>query len=80
MSKLSTRRAVSFRAEVFERARRYCQREGIPLARWMEIVITSALDAREVAKLDRETAVAAVTSARTNREAELEAMRKAAFG
>lgn len=80
MSKKQTRRTISFRAEVFERMRRYCDREGIPMARWAEIVIASDLDARAVEKVDREEAVEAVTANRRSREAELEEMRRRAFG
>lgn len=83
MSKRQTRRSVSFKSEVFERARRHCL-GATPLAAWMERVITEALDDEGAPAVSREEAVRTLREnadiVRAEREREVEAQMARAFG
>jgi len=79
-SQRQTRRTVSFKAEVFERMRRFCEKEGIPLARWVERMVTLGLDRAEQPKVTRGDALRALHAAPTERAAKLEEARRRAFG
>lgn len=87
MSKRQTRRSVSFKSEVFERARRHCS-GAIPLAAWVEKVVTEALDDEGAPAVSRDEAVRVVleqaeiakAERAQAREQDLDAAMRAAFG
>lgn len=77
MSKRQTRRSVSFRAEVFERIRRHCEKEGVSITGWVEGTLTSFLNHQGAPQVSRDEALRARGILP---DAEVEQMRKAAFG
>lgn len=79
-TKKSTRRSISFKAETFERIRRYCEREGVSVAGWADAVLTGHLDHRGEPKVPREEAVQVVRGKVDDQERRIEEARKAAFG
>lgn len=52
-----TRRSVSFRAEFFERLRRYCKSEGAAMSACIEEEMTALMDAAGIPKVSRDEAV-----------------------
>lgn len=50
------RRSISFRRHVFERIYRHCEAQGIPVAQWMDRVVTAALDEAGAPQVSREEA------------------------
>lgn len=57
MAKRQTRRSISFRAEVFERLRRFCEANDASMAGWVEKQITEVLDAHGEPVVTREEAL-----------------------
>lgn len=77
MPSKSTRRSISFRAEVFERMRRYCEKHGVSLSRFCEEKLMLVLDVAEEPQVSRDEALRARGILP---DTEVEQMRKAVFG
>lgn len=75
--KRQTRRTVSFRAQVYERARRHASARDIPLAAWVEEVVTRALNEAHAPEIGRDEALVCIGA--DVRPRELEGARSDAF-